>query len=306
MSDKVLRPVLVPYDRTSLSGKAVSRHFKVKRPFADGRFRPKKSDVIINWGINDEIPIIKEDTLVLNKPKDVSLAASKLDCLTILGKNGINVPYFATNLEDAKSLFGITEKVFCRTLTRASKGKGIVIAKNEKELVDCTLYTAMLDVDIEYRVHVFNGEVIDLAQKKRMSTERRKDKKIEVRNEEVRNLMNGWSFTRTDITLKDAGGVFYHEIIKIALEGAKALNLDFCAIDLIKDKNDVFYILEVNTAPGMKKGTTTHRRYVRAISRYCAIPFSDESYTERYGIPNDHKGNLNNFINTYLNSIKDE
>lgn len=304
--NKLLRPVLIPYDRTSLSGKAVSRYFKVKRPFADGRFKPKKDDIMINWGINDNIPIINSNTIILNKPNNVKLAASKLDCLTILGKSGINVPYFATNLENAKLLFGITDTVFCRTLTRASKGKGIVLASNEKELVKCSLYTAKIDVDIEYRVHIFNNEVIDIAQKKRMSTERRKSKKIEIRNEEVRNLMNGWSFTRTDMQLKDAKGVFYHDMIDISLKGAKILNLDFCAIDLIKDVNDIFYILEVNTAPGMKSGTTTHRRYVRAISKYCSIPFSDESYTNRYDIPNTHKGNLNNFINTYINSKKDE
>ena len=45
-----LRPILLPYDRTSLSAKAVSRHFKTKRIFANGKFKPTERDVIINWG----------------------------------------------------------------------------------------------------------------------------------------------------------------------------------------------------------------------------------------------------------------
>jgi hypothetical protein len=294
------RPMILPYSRRSMSAKTVSRHFRTLRIFADKNYRPRQNDVIINWGYNHPIVVAQDnDVDILNKPEDIKKASSKVECLTILEKAGVPTPRFATNKEDAKELFNNTDLIYCRTLTRASKGKGIELATKVSELVNCNLYTARLDVDIEYRVHVFDNEIIDVVQKRRMTKERMADKGIKERNDLVRNLMNGWSFTRGSLTLKDEDGDYLYGLIDVTLEAVKALNLDFGAIDLIKTKNDEFYVLEVNTAPGMKKGTTTHRRYIKAISNYCNIPFSDSEFTKRYEIENTHDNNLNNFLNSY-------
>jgi len=296
------RPIILPYNRTSISAKAVSRYFKTLRPFPNRNYKPRVNDIIINWGFNNEIPVLKgTNTEVLNRPEDIRKASSKLVSLSILKDKGIPVPEFATNIEDARALFNNTNVVYCRTLTRASKGKGIVLATRPEELVKAPLYTAKLDNHIEYRVHIFNNAVIDIVQKRKMTSERMKDKGIEKRNDDVRNLMNGWSFTRGNVTIKNENGNYYFDLIEIALEAAKDLNLDFCAIDLIKTQDDDFYVLEINTAPGMKPGTTTHRRYVKAIAEYCEIPFSDVDFTKRYDIENAHDDNLSQFLNKYNN-----
>jgi len=297
--------MILPYKRNSLSAKTISKYFKTLRIFPDRNYKPRLNDVVVNWGFQGDIPVLEGKNVdILNKSEAVRKASSKVDCLTILGKNGVNVPFFATDLENAKSLFHLSENIFCRTLTRASKGKGIVIARAEDQLVKCNLYTSMLDTDIEYRVHVFDGEVIDIVQKRQMSKDRMRDKGIIVANKEVKNLMNGWSFTRGDLTLWDKDGNYFYDMISISLNAIKALDLDFAAIDLVKTKDDEFYVLEVNTAPGMKRGTTTHRRYTEAISKYCNIPFDHDAYTRRYGIGNTHENNLHDFITSYNNLAK--
>jgi hypothetical protein len=299
------RPVFIPYARSSKSCKAMARHFGTLRAFPDRKYRPRQQDIVVNWGYNHEIPVLKgRDTVVLNKPENIRKASSKIDCLNILDKSGVAVPAFATSSAEAQKLFKNVNTVYCRTLTRASKGKGIVIATKPSELVKAPLYTAKLNTDIEYRVHVFAGEVIDIVQKRRMTTERLEAKGIKERNPLVRNLMNGWSFTRADLTLKDKDGDYYHQLIDISLDATKTLGIDFCAIDLIKTKNDDFYVLEVNTAPGMEAGTTTHRRYVKALAKYCNIPFSDDGYTKRYDMGDNHNGNLTSFLNSYTDDEK--
>ena len=211
------RPIILPYNRTSISAKAVSRYFKTLRPFPNRNYKPRHNDIIVNWGFNNDIPVLRDtDTEVLNKPENIRKASSKLECLTILKECGIPVPEFATNIEDAKELFNNTNVVYCRTLTRASKGKGIVLATRPEELVKAPLYTAKLDNHIEYRVHIFNNKIIDIVQKRKMTKDRMKDKGIEQRNDDVRNLMNGWSFTRGNVTIKDEDGNYYFELIEDA------------------------------------------------------------------------------------------
>lgn len=294
------RPIILPYSRTSISAKAISRYFKTLRPFPNKNYKPRPDDVVINWGFNGDIPVLKNTNIVvLNKPRKIKNASSKIDCLQLLHNDGVPVPQFATNMQEARKLFDNTPMVYCRTLTKASKGKGIVLAKNSDELVSAPLYTAQLDNTIEYRVHIFDGEVIDIVQKRKMRKERREDKGIGGVDMNVRNLMNGWSFTRGDLTLKDENGEYYYALIDIALEAFKTLEIDFCAIDIIKDSHDDFYVLEVNTAPGMTPGTTTHRRYSEAIAKYCGIPFSDSDFTKRYDIQNNHDKNLTTFLKTY-------
>lgn len=294
------RPVVLPYSRKSMAARTVSRHFGTLRIFPDRKYRPRQEDIVVNWGFCNHVPVLEgKSTRILNPPEAVSNASSKVSCLTILQKDGIPVPNFATTRNGAEELLKTSKKLYCRTLTRASKGKGIVLVNKASELVKAPLYTAQLDTDIEYRVHVFGNKILDVVQKRKMTKERMADKGITDFNKDVRNLMNGWSFTRGNLTLANEEGEYYHQMIDICLETVKSLKLDFCAIDLVKSKADDFYVLEVNTAPGMKAGTTTHRRYMKSIAEVCEIPFNDAEYTKRYGIEDGHNNNLSNFLKAY-------
>ena len=77
---------------------------------------------------------------------------------------GVSCPAAVTSVDQLDSLEAKT--IFARTLTNSTGGKGIV----EFEWPNASppaapLYTAYIPKKAEYRVHVFNGEVIDIQQK---------------------------------------------------------------------------------------------------------------------------------------------
>jgi len=276
------------YDKTSISGKAIARFLKGKNRVLSNSttFKTTKPTVLVNWGFRGSLGsnFIKPNIKILNKPSSIELASNKLKCLTKLEDNDVLTLAFASNINDARELFEDDNKVYCRTKLNSHSGKGIVIASNASELVPAGLYTQEFKNDIEYRVHVFKDSVIDIQQKKRMTSERLAEKGITVVKDNVRNLMNGWSFTREDIQLKDTAGNFITELITTPIEALKALDLDFGAVDLAynSETNEVV-IIEVNTAAGQKVKTTTNYNYVKAILGYAEHDIDLGLYNERWG-----------------------
>lgn len=144
--------------------------------------------------------------------------------------------------------------VVCRTILNGHSGAGIVLASTEEELVDAPLYTEYIPKKEEYRVHVFNGEVIHVSRKAR-----RKDVPDENVNWKIRNHNNGFIFQHENFELPDECNVQ-------ALLAVKDLGLDFGAVDIIwNDKQQKAYVLEVNTAPGIEGKTLD--AYVNAFKK---------------------------------------
>lgn len=143
------------------------------------------------------------------------------------------------------------DSVMCRTLLRASEGRGIVVADTTGALVAAPLYTRYVKKKAEYRVHVLNGEVIDVQMKrKRKGFEGERDTK-------VRNLANGYVFCRGGIveppTLRD-----------VAIKATASLGYSLGAVDIaFNERNNRLVVLEVNANPGMQG--TTLEKYANAI-----------------------------------------
>lgn len=156
---------------------------------------------------------------------------------------GIPHPDFTENRAVAVEWLNDGDAVMCRTLLRASEGRGIVIAETVDQLVHAPLYTRYVKKKSEYRVHVLNGEVIDVQMKrKRRNFEDRRDTK-------VRNLANGYVFCRDNI-VELAG------LRDIAIQAVASLNYNLGAVDIAyNEKYDRLVVLEVNANPGMQ-GTT--------------------------------------------------
>jgi len=295
---------LISWDRTSISAKNIARYFPGKnRIRPNGNYRPKTNDVIINWGYRGEITAFDINRVnILNKPANVANASDKRRTLRILSEAGIPTLDYATNINGAAELFNNSTHVYCRTLISSHSGRGIVIASNPSELVNADLYTAKFENNTEFRVHVFNGNVIDITQKKSMSRERREKLGVKVaeRRDEVRNLMSGWSFVRSDMDLYDSENEPRTGLFTIPVEATRALGVDFAGVDLLLNtETNEIRVVEVNTACGQKVNTTTHFRYIEAICKYANIEFNQEIYSARYGgsFQNEHNNNLNNFIN---------
>jgi glutathione synthase/RimK-type ligase-like ATP-grasp enzyme len=257
-------PIIWPYKMGSQSAKALAACLETKRVRSDGNYRPKADHLIINWG-NTQPPaltwaarIAPGNWNMLNKTIAVNRAANKLETLGNLGVNGVNIPEFALSKDFAALYFREgASKIYCRTKLNGHSGAGIVIATTPEELVDAPLYTVGLGWRQEFRVHVFNGEVIDYAKKCKMAPETLAERSITL-NSDIRSHSNGWVFCREGIDLPN-------EMSELAIQAVAALDLDFGAVDCARTKDGTNYVLEVNTAPGLEGQTIT--AYVDAIRR---------------------------------------
>lgn len=187
---------------------------------------------------------------ILNEPFVVRTAVTKLACFEYLSLHSIATPTYTVDQVIAKQWASDGYKVYCRTLLTSSSGKGVVIATNPSEVVNAPLYTKGISVDSEIRVHIGDGEVIDVSWKlRRRGVEN---------NPDIRNHQNGWVFCRQGLELQDS-------VRDLALSAYNVLGLDFGAVDICVDTEGKAYILEVNTAPGITG--TTLERYVDYFNR---------------------------------------
>jgi D-alanine-D-alanine ligase-like ATP-grasp enzyme len=160
----------------------------------------------------------------------------------------VSSPDFTTDRAVAADWCRAGSPVVCRTLLRGSEGRGIVVAELENQLVQAPLYTRYVKKKKEFRVHVLNGKVIDV-QEKRKQKDFPDDPQRDIR---IRNLANGFVFCREDVREPDG-------LRRLALEAVQALGYTLGAVDVVfNERLGVLYVLEVNSTPGME-GTTLQK-----------------------------------------------
>lgn len=241
-----------PYKRHSKSCKAL-RHSFGWRGFlvVDPEKTPRGRELVMNWGSTKIEP--RAVCQWLNKPEHVVVAADKLLSFKKLSEAGVSVPEFSTDIAKAKEWIADEYIVLCRKKLNGHSGQGIVVAKTEAELVNAPLYVRYYRKESEFRVHVFQGRVIDYVQKKK----REGINETEF-NKYIRSYNNGWVFCRDDI----------EDIAKVkeeAIKAVAALSLDFGAVDIIFTKKKKAIVLEVNTAPALQGSTID--AYKREVER---------------------------------------
>lgn len=187
-------------------------------------------------------------------PKDVvfKVGTSKIIQLQAFQNNLVSCPEWTTSKDTAKLWVAQKGKqVMCRILVKASAGKGCVIAETQEELVDAPLYTSYIKKKYEYRVHVFDAKVID------KQIKRQKSGYVGTRDTRIRNVHNGYVFCREGFT-EDS------RLDELALKAVAALDQTYGAVDIIyNQKQDAYFVLEVNNQPGMQG--TTLEKYTQAI-----------------------------------------
>lgn len=249
---------LYPYKTQSSSAKALREGlsqavgYRVKIVLPEGKFKPSRSDKIINWGFSKHPNWEWSSQEDLNAPSSVQRAANKLSSFWAFLNNELSTPNFTIRKEEAQEWLNQGSKIVVRhTLTQHS-GLGIELVESG-ELPNAPLYVEYKKKRAEYRVHVFKGEVIDTQQKKKRNQASRPD----TFNAFIRNHDNGWVYCRNDINndiFRDA----------LAILAVKALDLDFGAVDIIYNEHEnQNYVLEVNTAPGLEGETLN--KYIEAI-----------------------------------------
>lgn len=166
--------------------------------------------------------------------------------------NSVACPEFTTDRRTAATWLGSAgSSVVCRTLLRGSEGRGIVVAETPEQIVDAPLYTRYTKKRKEFRVHVFNGEVIDVQEKRK-----RRDF-TDDRDHRIRNTANGYVFCRD-------GLVEPQGLRETALAAVRALVYPMGAVDIgYNERDNRCFVFEVNSTPGMEG--TTLQKYATAI-----------------------------------------
>lgn len=243
----------------SKSGRAlkeglVAKGIRCFRKKATSGFIPTSRDLIVYYGGTDKLQPYKFHAL--NNTRDI--AQNKLHAFRAFATAKLSTVEWTDNNTTALEWFTDQQQiVMARTTLTGHSGQGIVVCDpKERGLVYAPLYTKYQKKTYECRVHVFNGKVID-AQIKRKKT----GDTNTTTDTYVRNIHTGWVYCREDFTLPDAANV-------LAVEAVRALGLDFGAVDLIYNKHhNQFYLLEVNTAPGLEGTTLTN--YIKEIVNVC-------------------------------------
>lgn len=211
--------------------------------------RPDKN--IINWGASSRI--FPPDFLrnnVLNAPVAIDIASDKQRSFQAFLENGVMAPAFTTTRSVAIQWLEDGDMVFARTQLRASSGRGIHIMDPDHPdtwEVTAPLYVKYINKRHEYRIHVFNGRVID-TQRKGLREEYRGQEDV---NWKIRNLANGFVFVRND------GHVVPQVALDVGIAAVAAIpGLLFGAVDVVYNETQrQAYAIEVNSAPGLQ-GTT--------------------------------------------------
>jgi len=230
-----------------------TRTFKV---YPNRRYLPRNNHVIINWGSGALPDWYGREVSILNDPHKVLRVGNKLLGFQDLERGEVQIPRFTTNPNVAKE-WGCP--IVARHKLRGHSGDGAEYVESPNDLAaDWTrapLFVEYKKKKTEYRVHVFQGEVIDIQEKR---------KRREVENDDVnykiRNKHTGWVYCRDGIDCP--ASVSSNSILAV-----QSCGLDFGAVDVIwNDHEQKPYILEINTAPGLEG--TTLEKYVAAFTKY--------------------------------------
>lgn len=197
---------------------------------------PRQYKTLVNWGNPHRVG--PYSGRVLNKPENISNAINKLQAMRLLQGGGVRVPTFHTTPP-----VSVADRIYlARHSLTGSGGVGIQVVRPGDSFPSAPLYTEYVKKLEEVRVHVFQDKAIFCQFKKRKSeTEQDKDQKL------IRNYDKGWVFCPRDV------GCLSDDTQASAVNAVLVLGLDFGAVDIVIGKKDnLAYVLEVNTAPGLE------------------------------------------------------
>jgi len=256
------------------------------------RYTPRDNHVIINWG-NSRTPQWwgQGDAKYINSPESVAIASNKLSTFRALSDKGVSTVPWTYDKQVAQDWYDNGKVVFARHKLDGHSGDGIEvlrvglnpagelsnisdallelgydhlsslvqdeIEKVYKAIPNAPLYTKQVPNAGEYRVHVFNNDIILYQKKSRRWVD---EDVVDTPTEEqstVRNLESGWVYRTGNLERLE-------RVENLAIDAIKALGLDFGAVDIIMDNDGLVYVLEVNTAPGLGN-TQTREVYTEAM-----------------------------------------
>lgn len=243
-----------PYHRASESAKLLANALDCWRITSGRTFRPRDNKVILNWGKTDNR--YDETCDVLNKARFTRVVSNKLRFFETYSNAvhpGFRTLDFTTAYDRALEWINQGHKVCCRTVLDGHSGAGLVVAETADQLVRAPLYTKYKKKQAEYRVHVFDGDVIAVQRKVARAG-------INPLNWFIRNHDNGFVFQRNNLNVPE-------DVKNQAINACRFFYLDMGGVDVIwNEREQQAYVIEINTAPGIEGETVND--YANAIRKF--------------------------------------
>src|SRR6185503_13149177 len=98
-----LRPILFPYSLASDSARRLADRVRCLRVRSDGRYRPRPSDLVVNWGSGSDPISWRFPAFGLNRPSAVSIAANKRLALARFRELRVPSPAWTVSREEART-----------------------------------------------------------------------------------------------------------------------------------------------------------------------------------------------------------
>jgi hypothetical protein len=171
---------------------------------------------------------------------------TKYDEMGILARAGINiVPTFKYEDGILKTIIGGQNSIAYPLLARAEThmhGKDIMMVLQAEDIplrisAGASFFTQYVPRETEFRVWIYRRRVLGTYQKVMLYPDKYRFVGC--------NYRNGFGFKY--VKSEDAPAI----AVDLASKSVSAMQLDFGAVDILKGKDGKFYVLEVNTAPGV-------------------------------------------------------
>ncbi len=274
--------------RNSSSARELSKALKCRRWFENppdrykrrrAFFRGRPYPTVVNWGstlrpdwgtVASVVARADAAGAYLNPATSVARAINKLETFKCLTEAKVPTPKWTTEPDEVRKWLKKEHSVLARKNLTGAGGAGIHLIVPGGDLPQCGLYVRNYPKTHEFRVHVFDGQVIDFTEKKAKLDD---NGNPVVSDRLVRNHDNGWVFAHDGLSVDGAGR---EAIGRTSMDAVRALGLLFGAVDILAIleppnlqgvrtlKSAV--VCEVNTAPGLEN-TQTIQAYRDAILR---------------------------------------
>jgi len=169
----------------------------------------------------------------LNSSSAVSLAADGLKSLQVLQKRG--VPCVEPLVHPEPKDYPVVG----RKLRNHIAGKTLKILTEPGE-ESFKYYTRYREIDREFRVHVFEGQVLKAF---------RKVPRSDNPDPKIRTSEKGWGYKKVNWQK------YYSKGTEVAVMATGALGLTYAGVDIARDSDGDWFIIEVNTGPSLNTKT---------------------------------------------------
>lgn len=267
---------------TDDTGKRIAASLKAQH----GKTKPTSIDskIVIGWGCKTDKASNMGKAVVLNHPDKIKLNRNKFETLKALHEKGVAVGDIVSADRVIADLAKENSPINLPLIGRKKFHQGgknfwtCLTLSQVRRAVDqgAQYFRNFMDIKTEYRLHVFQGKVLNMQKKVERSNmteayatqhgERitnvaaKKGQKLdkgtmdyvlnnlgsrqERPDEIIKSNTRGWKFSQIK-TAKEG-------LKKVAVDAVAAIGLDFGAVDCCETNDGQFCIIEVNSGPGLK------------------------------------------------------